>query len=218
MSRMGRPFGLTGADMKDLPQGSPFFGLAAAARGAGVGGPGTTPNSLEGFPGGLPGAIALSHHINQPGFGLHHFIDPRLPFSAAGAFRPIFGNTAAAAAAAAIAASQASTPSPLSEAIISQCKVSSAFQAPPSSKPGQTSPSSTTLFSPGQNLYPRSSAGSPGTPSSSPPAPYSSSTQPRNGGGGGGKLPDENSNMAVQVDRHDSISPASMDSSIQEDE
>ena len=148
-----------GADMKDLPQGSPFFGLAAAARGAGVGGPGTTPNSLEGFPGGLPGALALSHHINQPGFGLHHFIDPRLPFSAAGAFRPIFGNTAAAAAAAAIAASQASTPSPLSEAIISQCKVSSAFQAPPSSKPGQTSPSSTTLFSPGQNLYPRSSAG-----------------------------------------------------------
>ena len=145
--------------MKDLPQGSPFFGLAAAARGAGVGGPGTTPNSLEGFPGGLPGALALSHHINQPGFGLHHFIDPRLPFSAAGAFRPIFGNTAAAAAAAAIAASQASTPSPLSEAIISQCKVSSAFQAPPSSKPGQTSPSSTTLFSPGQNLYPRSSAG-----------------------------------------------------------
>ena len=60
--------------------------------------------------------------------------------------------------------------------------------------------------------------GSPGTPSSSPPAPYSSSTQPRNGGSGGGKLPDENSNMAVQVDRHDSISPASMDSSIQEDE
>ena len=31
-------------------------------------------------------------------------------------------------------------------------------------------------------------------------------------------MPDENSNMAVQVDRHDSISPASMDSSIQEDE
>ena len=106
---------------------------------------------------------ALSHHMSgQPGFGLHHFIDPRLPFSAAGAFRPIFGSTAAAAAAAAIAASSSSmNTSPLSEAIISQCKMSaaSAFQPPPCSKPGQTSPSSTTLFSPGQNLYPRSSAG-----------------------------------------------------------
>ena len=144
-----------GSDMKDLP-GSPFLGLAAAARGVGPGN--ATPNTLEGFPGGLPGALALSHHMGQPGFGLHHFIDPRLPFSAAGAFRPIFGNTAAAAAAAAIAASSATT-SPLSEAIISQCKASSAFQPPLSSKPGQTSPSSTTLFSPGQNLYPRSSAG-----------------------------------------------------------
>ena len=60
-------------------------------------------------------------------------------------------------------------------------------------------------------------SGSPGTPSSSPPASLSSVAQPRNGGNGG-KLPDENSNMAAQVDRHDSISPASMDSSIQEDE
>ena len=40
--------------MKDLP-GSPFLGLAAAARG-GVG-PGGNPNTLEGFPGGLPGAL-----------------------------------------------------------------------------------------------------------------------------------------------------------------
>ena len=38
----------------------------------------------------------------QPPFGLHPF-DPRLPFSSVGAFRPIFGNSAAAAAAAAAA-------------------------------------------------------------------------------------------------------------------
>ncbi len=38
----------------------------------------------------------------QPPFGLHPF-DPRLPFSSAGAFRPLFGNSAAAAAAAAAA-------------------------------------------------------------------------------------------------------------------
>ena len=65
--------------------------------------------------------------------------------------------------------------------------------------------------------------GSPGTPSSSPPATTASSVaHPRNnsgnGGHPGGKLPDENSNIQPQVDRHDSISPASMDSSIQDDE
>ena len=145
--------------------GSPFLGgLAAAARG--VGAPTSGGNGLEGFPGGLPGALALSHHMGQPGFGLHHFIDPRLPFSAAaaGAFRPIFGSTAAAAAAAAIAASNASstTSSQLSDSIIGSTgsKVSSsAFQPPnkghpPTSPPGSTTGSGGTLFSPGQNLYP----------------------------------------------------------------
>lgn len=262
MGNMGRPFGLTG-DLKDLP-GSPFLGgLAAAARGVGAPTSGG-PNGLDGFPGGLPGALALSHHMGQPGFGLHHFIDPRLPFSAAaaaGAFRPIFGT--AAAAAAAIAASQASATSTtasshLSDSIIggglgSGNKVtSSAFQPPNpnNQKGGPTSPpgiSSTgpggTLFSPGQNLYPhRGCAGSPGTPSSSPPsssvAPPSlhsrnASSQSGCGGGGGNggggnnpstggqnhsgiKLPDENSNMAALVDRHESLSPASMDGSIYE--
>lgn len=134
--------------MKDLP-GSHFLGLAAAARGVGPGHVG-----LEGFPGGLPGALALSHHMGQPGFGLHHFIDPRLPFSAAGAFRPIFGN--AAAAAAAIAASSASAS--MSDSIVigskPKCSSASAFQPPKSSPP--------TLFSPGQNLYPRGPAGKTG--------------------------------------------------------
>ena len=73
--------------------------------------------------------------------------------------------------------------------------------------------------------------GSPGTPSSSPPlaggalqSPASSVAHPHhrnnsgNGGHPGGKLPDENSNIQPQVDRHDSISPASMDSSIQDEE
>ena len=114
--------------------------------------------------------------MGQPGFGLHHFIDPRLPFSAAaaGAFRPIFGTAAgAAAAAAAIAASNAgaaaSTPSvsmtsqsQLSDSIIGSAgsKISSsAFQPPnkglpPTSPPGSTTGSGGTLFSPGQNLYP----------------------------------------------------------------
>jgi hypothetical protein len=41
-------------------------------------------------------------YLFQPPFGLHPF-DPRLPFSSAGAFRPLFGNSAAAAAAAAAA-------------------------------------------------------------------------------------------------------------------
>ena len=152
--------------MKDLP-GSPFLGLAAAARGVTPNGTNGTPN-LDAFPGGLPGALALSHHMSQPGFGLHHFIDPRLPFSAAaGAFRPIFGNTAAAAAAAAIAASASSTStsatSPQSSDSMASKVTSSVFQPPAGSK-GPTSPSayttpSSTLFSPGQNLYPRNSAG-----------------------------------------------------------
>ena len=47
--------------MKDLP-GSPFLGLAAAARG-GVG-PGGNPNTLEGFPGGLPGALG-TYNVKQ---------------------------------------------------------------------------------------------------------------------------------------------------------
>ena len=84
-------------------------------------------------------------------------------------------------------------------------------------------------------------SGSPGTPSSSPPsssvAPPSlhsrnASSQSGCGGGGGNggggnnstggqnhsgiKLPDENSNMAALVDRHESLSPASMDGSIYE--
>ena len=83
-------------------------------------------------------------------------------------------------------------------------------------------------------------SGSPGTPSSSPPsssvAPPSlhsrnASSQSGGGGNGGGgnnhsstggqnhsgiKLPDENSNMAPLVDRHESLSPASMDGSIYE--
>ena len=105
--------------------------------------------------------------MGQPGFGLHHFIDPRLPFSAAaaGAFRPIFGTTAAAAAAAAIAASNASstaTSSQLSDSIIGSAGskiTSSAFQPPnkggPPTSPGSTTGSAgQTLFSPGQNLYP----------------------------------------------------------------
>ena len=135
--------------MKDLP-GGPFLGLAAAARGVAPAGSG-----MDSFPGGLPGALALSHHMSQPGFGLHHFIDPRLPFSAAaaGAFRPFLGNAAAAAAAiaASVNSSSASSSSPpqLSDSI---SKVSSSAFQPPIK--GQTSPSST-LFSPGQNLYPR---------------------------------------------------------------
>ena len=135
--------------MKDLP-GGPFLGLAAAARGVNPGASG-----MDSFPGGLPGALALSHHMSQPGFGLHHFIDPRLPFSAAaaGAFRPFLGNAAAAAAAiaASVNSSSASSSSPpqLSDSI---SKVSSSAFQPPIK--GQTSPSST-LFSPGQNLYPR---------------------------------------------------------------
>lgn len=75
--------------------------------------------------------------------------------------------------------------------------------------------------------------GSPGTPSSSPPSsvagapPHLHHRSNNCGGNGGGlhpgvKLPDENSNMATTalpansalVDRHESISPASMDSSI----
>lgn len=135
------------------------MGLAAAARGVGQ----------DAFPAGLPGALALSHHMGQPGFGLHHFIDPRLPFSAAaaGAFRPIFGNAAAAAAAIAASVSSTSTTSSasqLSDSIIAATSSkansqvsSSAFQPP--AKGGQTSPPGATLFSPGQNLYPRSSAG-----------------------------------------------------------
>ena len=130
--------------MKDLP-GGPFLGLAAAARGAAP--------AMDSFPGGLPGALALSHHMNQPGFGLHHFIDPRLPFAAAGAFRPFLGNAAAAAAAIAASAannsSSSTSPPQLSDSI---SKVSSSAFQPPIK--GQTSPSST-LFSPGQNLYPR---------------------------------------------------------------
>ena len=125
------------------------MGLAAAARGV------TPASGIEGFPGGLPGALALSHHMSQPGFGLHHFIDPRLPFSAAaaGAFRPFLGNAAAAAAAiAASAASSSSSPPQLSDSI---SKVSSSAFQPPIK--GQTSPS--TLFSPGQNLYPRGPIG-----------------------------------------------------------
>ena len=64
-------------------------------------------------------------------------------------------------------------------------------------------------------------AGSPGTPSSSPPA-SASTVMPTlslsRHGTSFGKLPDENSNMAVSVDRHaDSLSPASMDSSIHQD-
>ena len=133
--------------MKDLP-GGPFLGLAAAARGAAPG--------MDSFPGGLPGALALSHHMNQPGFGLHHFIDPRLPFAAAGAFRPFLGNAAAAAAAIAASAannsSSSTSPPQLSDSI---SKVSSSAFQPPIK--GQTSPS--TLFSPGQNLYPRGQLG-----------------------------------------------------------
>ena len=97
--------------MKDLP-GSPFaasLGLAAAATGGATRPPGVAGSGMESaFPGGLQLAAAF-----QPPFGLHHFaaMDPRLPFSSAavqaaasGAFRPIFGTSAAAAAAAAAAA------------------------------------------------------------------------------------------------------------------
>ena len=99
------------SDIKDLPS-SPFaasLGLAAAATGGGSRPPGIVGGSMESaFPGGLHLAAAF-----QPPFGLHHFaaMDPRLPFSSAavqaaasGAFRPIFGTSAAAAAAAAAAA------------------------------------------------------------------------------------------------------------------
>ncbi len=136
------------------------MGLAAAARGMNP-----ASGNLDGFPGGLPGALALSHHMGQPGFGLHHFMDPRLPFSAAaaGAFRPFFGSAAAAAAAIAVsAASTTSATSPqLSDSIIGRdaaSKINSSAFQPPSNK-GQTSPPNSTLFSPGQNLFPRSSAG-----------------------------------------------------------
>ena len=97
--------------MKDLP-GSPFaasLGLAAAATGGNTRPPGGVSGGMEtAFPGGLPLAAAF-----QSPFGLHHFaaMDSRLPFSSAavqaaasGAFRPIFGTSAAAAAAAAAAA------------------------------------------------------------------------------------------------------------------
>ena len=71
--------------------------------------------------------------------------------------------------------------------------------------------------------------GSPGTPSSSPPLAGGALQSPassvaalhhhhRNNSGNGGHPGGKDENSNIQPPRHDSISPASMDSSIQDDE
>jgi hypothetical protein len=144
--------------VKDLQNG-PFsgLGLAAAAAAAGGGGPG------RGEGGGFPSLPFLSHmaaaSAGQPPFGLHHFVDPRLPFSAGNAFRPFF--TAAHSLASTMSTTTTTATSSAEQPMIGKFGSSSAFQPPSSqqhmTKLGKGSPP-TTLFSPGQNLFPRSSS------------------------------------------------------------
>eukprot|EP00095_Tigriopus_kingsejongensis_P011562 maker-scaffold768_size100864-snap-gene-0.10 protein:Tk11562 transcript:maker-scaffold768_size100864-snap-gene-0.10-mRNA-1 annotation:"hypothetical protein SINV_09674" len=188
MSRMGRSFGLTGGELKDF-QNTPFSAASLSLASAAVASRGGA-DGFVGFP-------FLSHMTGggQPPF-LHHFVDPRFSSAAAAAasaFRPFLSSTAS------------GMPPSGSSVVDSTCgklgkNFSSAFQPP--SKTGASPP--TTLFSPGQNLYPRSSAGSPGSPSSSPSS---------------HRRMDENSNNTGKTnpDRHDSVSPISMDSSHHDD-
>ena len=121
--------------MKDL-QSSPFSGLNLAAAAAAAG------SGSQGFAG-LPflSHMAAATAAQQPSpFGLHHFVDPRLPFPP-GAFRPFFSG------------GQTNTTSSAKATI---GKFGSAFQPPPPTKLGKGSPPS--LFSPGQNLFPRSAS------------------------------------------------------------
>ena len=138
--------------MKDLPAGGPFAAsLGLAGR--------------EGFAAAAAGLPFLSAaHMaaagaagGQPPFGLHHFVDPRgLPFSAAaGAFRPFltYATTAG-------GATTTATSSDSSTGVKSS--FGSAF-APPAAGSGNTKVESSkgsppTLFSPGQNLFPRASS------------------------------------------------------------
>lgn len=138
--------------MKDLAASSPFLGLAAAGRSpSGAGG-------LEGFPAaGLPFLSHMAAASGHPAPFLHHFVDPRHPFSAAAAaaaagaaFRPFLSSSLAATSTSASIVSRAES-SPLGKSF------NSAFQPPPGSKL-DTKGTSPTLFSPGQNLFPRSSS------------------------------------------------------------
>ena len=150
--------------MKELPGG-----------GAGATGPFAASLGLAGREGfaaaaaaGLP-FLSAAHMAaaagggGQPPFGLHHFVDPRgLPFSAgaaaAGAFRPFltYATTGAGATAATTTAAASSESSVKSS-------FGSAFQPPSGGGGGNNKVESSkgsppTLFSPGQNLFPRASS------------------------------------------------------------
>ena len=143
-------------DMKDL-QSSPFSGLGLAAAAAAAGSAAAV--GREGFAAGLPflSHMAAATAAQPSPFGLHHFVDPRLPFPP-GAFRPFFSSSSS-------SGGQTNTTT-TSSAETTIGKFGSAFQPPPPTKLGKGSPPS--LFSPGQNLFPRSaSAGTTQDPSHS---------------------------------------------------
>ena len=132
--------------MKDL-QSSPFSGLGLAAAAAAAGSAAAV--GREGFAAGLPflSHMAAATAAQPSPFGLHHFVDPRLPFPP-GAFRPFFSSSSS-------AGGQTNTTT-TSSAETTIGKFGSAFQPPPPTKLGKGSPPS--LFSPGQNLFPRSAS------------------------------------------------------------
>ncbi|XP_040579953.2 E3 ubiquitin-protein ligase RNF220 [Lepeophtheirus salmonis] len=181
MSRMGRPFGLSSTDIKEIHNNT-LMGLSAAA----------SPRP-EGF------NFPLLSQMGQPPF-LHPVFDPRHPFNsvAAGAFRPIFASPVS-------SSSSAFNPPPCSSSVLST--TNSTLKGPIHNNNNNLGcrNSPPILFSPGQNLFPRTSMGSPGSPpSSSPP----------NSLGSLGRIfkTDENSNTAPMLERHESVSPISMDS------
>ena len=160
-------------EMKDLAANSPF----AAASLANLGRAGALP---AGHPGADSAAAAagfaalpfLSHMAAAgaapPGAGafLHHFVDPRNPFAAAaaaaGAFKPFL--TSAASAVSSSPSSGVTTTSSTPSAAGSPPGLSvksgfpSAFQPPSGAKADRKGSSPPALFSPGQNLFPRSSS------------------------------------------------------------
>ncbi len=164
------------AEMKDLAASSPFAAASLANLGrvsAAAGTPGTLPggaDSAAGF-----AALPFLSHMAATGTAppgasaafLHHFVDPRHPFSAAaaaaaaGAFKP-FLTSAAAAASSSSSPSSTTTSSTMPSStsppgIGVKSSFPSAFQPPGSTKVDRKG-SPPALFSPGQNLYPRSNS------------------------------------------------------------
>ena len=135
--------------MKDLAASSPFAAasLANFSRGGGA----NSAPGMEGF-----AALPFLSHMAAtgaatPGGCLHHFVDPRHPFSAAfsGAFRPFL----------AAAASSTATSTTSSNSLSSTKSFPSAFQPPNSNASTKLDrKQSPTLFSPGQNLFPRNAS------------------------------------------------------------